>query len=532
MNFFQNILPVLMLVCFSFSVKAQFFFNENTFKLGKVFHLLQNYYVDTINTNRLTEKVIVEMLRQLDPHSAYIPKEEVKEMNEPLEGNFEGIGVTFNLLNDTIFVISPISGGPSEKVGIQPGDRIIKIEGENVAGVNISNKGVRSRLLGKKGTKVTIEVIRRGVPGLLEFTIVRDKIPIYSIDASFMINDSIGYIRLNRFSLTTIDEYIKAFRMLQGKNMKHLLLDLTGNGGGYLEVAVKLADQFLEDTKIIVYTQGEHAGKYEYKASREGNFEQGKLVVLIDEGSASASEIVAGAIQDWDRGVIVGRRSFGKGLVQRPFDLPDSSQLRLTIARYYTPSGRCIQKPYGAGFVDYAQDLNKRYEKGEYLSQDNIHLVDSLKYFTLKGKRTVYGGGGIMPDIFVPLDTSFVSDFYRKLLGKGLLNRFALEYTDVQRKNILTKYSDFASFNNGFFVDKELLDKLLLFAKKEKIEPKEKELEKSLEQISILLKAYIARDVWTNSEFYEVYNRKDPIVSKAVEILINPKVYDAVISKK
>jgi carboxyl-terminal processing protease len=522
---FASILPVFFFLIV-FSSFAQDKSVENGLKLKDLLQYIDQEYVDTVNLDQLTESAIIKILHDLDPHSSYISREDVKEMNEPLIGNFEGIGITFNVLDDTIYVISPISGGPSEKVGIMAGDRIVLIEGENVAGTGITSKGVRDRLLGDKGTQVTVGIKRRGVNEILDFTITRDKIPIYSLDASYMINDSIGYIRINRFARTTLKEFFEAIYKLREQDMKHLVLDLSGNGGGYLEIAVHLADQFLGYDKLIVYTEGEHNERHPYQSTPFGQFKKGRLVVLIDEGSASASEIVTGAIQDWDRGVVIGRRSFGKGLVQKPFYLPDSSMIRLTIARYYTPTGRLIQKSYDKGFDEYRKDIINRYNNGELSDEDKISFPDSLKYYTLRNKRVVYGGGGIMPDYFIPYDTSYYTDYYRSLLSKGILNRFVLNYVDENRKNILKEYSDFESFEKKYEVDGRMLEKLINYAEKNEVEKNQEEYATSKEQIRHLIKAYIARDIWTTTEFYRIFNTRNESMQKALEILISPEVYE------
>ncbi len=505
---------------------------EQTYKFGKVLELIDRYYVDTVNDNMLVEDAIKEMLRNLDPHSTYISSDEVKAMNEQLVGNFEGIGISFNILNDTIFIVSPISGGPSEKVGIRAGDRIVKVNDENVAGIGITNKGVYDLLRGKKGTKVNITVVRRSYNKPIDFTITRDKIPIFSLDAAYMVNDSIGYIKLNRFALTTMDEFTTAMDKLKGEGMTALILDLTGNGGGYLETAHQLADQFLGKGKLIVYTKGLHSERHDYVASEEGDFEKGHLIILIDEGSASASEIVTGAVQDWDRGIIIGRRSFGKGLVQRPFLLPDQSMIRLTIARYYTPTGRLIQKPYNDGKAAYDEDIIDRYNNGELMHADSIHFPDSLKYHTLMNSRTVYGGGGIMPDFFVPIDTSYYSDYYRDLIRTGILNQFVLEYVDGNRQDLKTKYSGFSQFDKDFKVDDKLMGKLVKYASTEGLSENKAGINTSRNEIKLLLKAYIARDLWNTSEFYEIINTQDKNVEKAVEVLNNWNQYKTLLKQK
>ncbi len=452
----------------SIASQAQFSSPE-ALKLALVMEKVSRYYVDSINSTEVVEEAIEHLLHELDPHSSYLSKEELDEMSEQLEGEFDGIGVSFNVLNDTIFIIRAISGGPSERVGIMGGDRIIKVEGETVAGTGISAKDVQRLLKGEKGTMVDVSILRRNVPRLLEFTITRDKIPVYSLDASYIVNDRIGYIKLARFSHTTIDEFVTAMEVLKEKGMKDLILDLSGNGGGWLPVAVDLADHFLSGNKEIVSTEGNNMPNRKYRARQNGLFEEGNLVVMIDGNSASASEIVSGAIQDWDRGVIVGRRSFGKGLVQQPFPLGDGSMIRLTVARYYTPTGRLIQKPYEDGYEEYAMDLINRYNNGELSNEDSIVFPESQRYQTLELKRTVYGGGGIMPDYFVPLDTSSYSDYYRELIGRGIFNRFILHYVDLHRDDLLLKYPDFKLFQKYFQPGTEQTDALIAFAVDEEL---------------------------------------------------------------
>jgi len=505
---------------------------EHSLKIGKILDLVDSYYVDTVNQDELVEEVIVSMLRTLDPHSVYIPSDEVKKMNEPLQGNFEGIGVQFNVLFDTILIISPVPGGPSEKVGIRAGDRIIEIEDENVAGIGITTGKVQEKLMGEKGTKVTIGVKRKGASELLEFTITRDKIPINSLDAAFMVDDKIGYIKLNRFSFTTVKEFGGAIDKLKKEEMQDLILDLRNNGGGYMEPAIQLADHFLSDKKLIVYMKGDNTPKKDFNATSAGRLDEGKLIILIDEGSASASEILAGAIQDWDRGIVVGRRSFGKGLVQRPFMLTDGSMLRLTIARYYTPTGRLIQKPYDDGFDTYVKDLTERYLKGEFISSEKIEFPDSLKYKTLLKKRTVYGGGGIMPDYFVPLDTSSYSTFYRKISAQGIINSYTLNYIDRNRDDLKSRYTRFEEYDTSFEISDNMLNDLVKLAEKEGIEPDPEGIKISGNQIKLILKGLIARDLWDMSEFYEVVNKEDPGFNKAVQILQDSEQYLGKLEKK
>jgi carboxyl-terminal processing protease len=501
--------------------------SDESLKFSQVLNWVDKYYVDSVNKSELVENAIIEMLRTLDPHSTYLTKEEVLQMSEPLQGNFEGIGISFNILNDTIIVVSPIPGGPSEKVGIQAGDRIVKIEGKNVAGIGIRTTDVFDKLRGTKGTEVTVSIKRRTIPDLLDFTITRDKIPIFSLDAAYMINDRIGYIKLNRFSFTTLDEFEDALSELRKKGLEDLILDLNNNGGGYLDVAVKLADHFLEDDKLIVYTNGAKQPKRTYMASSRGEFEKGRLVVIINEGSASASEIVAGAIQDWDRGILVGRRSFGKGLVQNPMPLIDSSMVRLTIARYYTPTGRLIQKPYDEGYEEYSNDLLNRLNHGELTSADSIIFPENMKYRTLTTNRTVYGGGGIMPDYFIPYDTSYLTEYYRKLSNQGILNLFVLKYVDDNRKQLNSKYPEFAGFNEQFVVSDKLTNQLIAYAEDEGLPFMPADFKRSKEHIRLQIKAYIARDLWDTNEYYQVMNAEDNSVKKAIEILGDSGQYQA-----
>ncbi len=513
------------------SAESQVHF-EQAFKFGQMLEWLSEYYVDSVNEEKMVEIAIVHLLKDLDPHSSYLTREEVKEMNEPLQGNFEGIGISFNILDDTIFVISPISGGPSERVGILAGDRIVRVDGKNVAGTGITNNDVFALLRGRKGTQVTVSVLRRDVDELLDFDIVRDKIPIFSVDASYKINDQIGYVKLNKFSMTTMDEFKSALEKLQSDGIRSLILDLTGNGGGYLEVAFELADEFLDDNKLIVYTEGLHSPKREYKATSKGLFEKGNLVILIDERTASASEIVAGAVQDWDRGIIIGRRSFGKGLVQKPFMMSDQSMVRLTIARYYTPTGRLIQKPYDLGKDDYDKDILNRIQNGELMNKDSIHLPDSLKYKTLVRSRVVYGGGGIMPDLFIPIDTSFYSDFYRDLIGKGILNKFILTFVDNHRDELLEKYPTVVTFKTEFEVSDKFFQQLLDYSKNENLSPEKEEITLSGDQIRHLMKAYVARDLWGTNGFYQIINENDPKILKSIHVLENWEKYQGLTEKE
>lgn len=504
---------------------------KQTIKFGQFLNYLENRYVDSINGSDVVEQCITYYLSKLDPHSIYISADDVRKMNEPLQGNFEGIGIQFNILNDTLFVVSPVPGGPSEKVGLRAGDRIVKVDGKNIAGIGLTNEMVFSLLRGEKGTKVSVSVYRKHVKGLLDFTITRDKIPINSIDASYVVHGNIGYIKLSRFALNSTKEFMKAAEDLKQKGVENIILDLTGNAGGYLDVATSLADQFLSDGRLIVYTKGLHSPRHDYLATSKGIFEKGHVIILIDEGSASASEILSGAIQDWDRGIIIGRRSFGKGLVQQQLGLPDGSMIRLTVARYYTPTGRLIQKPYNQGLKKYEEDIYDRYRHGEFENKDSIHFPDSLKYKTLLHCRTVFGGGGIMPDIFVPLDTSGYSDYYSGLIRKGILNQFVLEYVDKNRKKLLNTYPSFEKFKDKEAVTKEILDQMTAYAAKEGLPLNQEQFDLSKKDIKLTLKAYIARDLWTTNEFYEIINENDKNFLKAVEVMDNWDKYQKILTK-
>jgi carboxyl-terminal processing protease len=505
--------------------KAQYT-SEGTMKIDRVLKLVDAYYVDSVKQDKLVSDAIISILKDLDPHSVYITKEEVKEMNEPLVGNFEGIGIQFNILFDTILIIAPISGGPSEKVGLRPGDRIVKIDNENVAGVKMTTTGVRDRLLGKKGTKVKVSILRKGKNDLMDFTITRDKIPIFSLDAAYMVDDQIGYIRFNRFSATTMNEFHEAIAKMNKKGMKDVILDLRGNGGGMLDAAIHMADEFLEKEKLIVYIQGTHIPRQDFSSTSRGSLKKERVVILIDEGSASASEIVTGALQDWDRGIVVGRRSFGKGLVQKPFYLPDESMIRLTIARYYTPSGRLIQKSYKDGVDSYMKDLIERYKHGELVSADSIHFPDSLKFYTRMSHRPVYGGGGIMPDIFVPVDTSANYSYSNSLVRSGVLTSFVLDYLDEHRDQLKKEYNSFDDFKTGFRVDDSILDALNKMASDEGVKSEEEEVKSSAKHLRLIVKALIARDTWNISEYYEIVNENDDSFAKAVEVLQDKNFYN------
>ena len=524
----------LILLCnffFFCSVVAQNkMLNSPSRKLQLAEFAISNLYVDQVDENKLVESAIVKMLEQLDPHSTYSDPEEVKALNEPLQGNFDGIGIQFNMATDTLFVIQPVSGGPSEKVGILAGDRIIEVNDTVIAGVKMSTEDVMRRLRGKRGTEVTVKVMRRGVKELLPFTIKRDKIPVYSLDASYMVDKKIGYIRVNRFAATTGKEFADALHRLQKEGMRDLILDLQGNGGGYLNAAIELANQFLGKKELIVYTEGRRNPRAEFDAEGNGDFLNGRLVVLVDEFSASASEIVTGALQDWDRAIVVGRRTFGKGLVQRPIDLPDGSMIRLTVARYYTPSGRCIQKPYES-IEKYNEDLIDRYNRGEMLSADSIHFPDSLKFKTHKLERTVYGGGGIMPDYFVPIDTTLYTKYHRQLRDKGVLMKVHFRQIDAHRDEWLSKYKKFDDFHKKFEVSSDMLRQLVATGKEMGVEYNEEEYQKALPLLKLQMKALIARDLWDMNEYYHVINDANESIRKALELLEQPD-FEGLLKKK
>ena len=568
--FYSLILSLLFSSC-SFGQRTD---NPNMHKLNVTLYAIQNLYVDTINETKLVEDAITELLKTLDPHSNYLNPEEVKDMNEPLQGNFDGIGIQFNMLTDTLYVIQVISGGPSEKVGLRPGDRIMIVDDTLIAGVKMKTNDVMRKLKGPKGTTVNIKVLRQGVKDLIDFSIVRDKIPVHSLDAHYMINETTGYIRLNRFAATSHDEFKDAFKNLKAQGMENLIFDLQMNGGGYLDAAIKIADEFLKQGSTIVYTEGVHQRREDAKATARGDFEKGKLIILVDEYSASASEIVSGAVQDWDRGLIVGRRSFGKGLVQRPIPLPDGSMLRLTTARYYTPTGRSIQKPYENGNLEsYNKDLIERYNHGEMLSADSIHFPDSLRYNTLNNKRIVYGGGGIMPDYFVPLDTTvYATRVWREINGKALSYRYVINLIDKNRDKYKKEYRTFNDFKTKFTVTEKMLQDVfdLMIEDRKNPEPEAEDTKvtgnktdaasprigewkdtnqmkedaaslkvKDMEEfkiakplIALQIKGLIARDIWDMSEYLQIINEENETIKKALEIIENPDEYNKLLRGK
>lgn len=491
--------------------------NENLRKLTTAMQIIRYAYVDTVNEPKLVENAIIETLKELDPHSYYISKEDLDAANEPLVGSFEGIGISFQIFKDTVLVIAPIVGGPSEKVGIMAGDKIVKMGGDKSYGDKINNQFVFDHLRGPKGSKVEITVYRKGRKDLLDFTITRDKIPMNSIDATFMVDDEIGYIKLSRFAQTSHGEFKESLASLKTQGMTKLIFDLRGNSGGMMQAAIQISDEFLKAGKKIVFTEGINSPIENYNATSRGGFENEDVIIMIDEGSASSSEIVAGAIQDWDRGLILGRRSYGKGLVQRPFRLPDGSVIRLTTARYYTPTGRSIQRSYENGLEDYYSEIYKRMGNGEFVHADSIHFPDSLKYYT-PGKRVVYGGGGIMPDIFIPWDSTRYSNYYTDLIRKGVFNEFTLNYVDDNRVMLSNKYREMNEFVTGFKVDEKMMKEFVDFAKTKEIKMVEVGLDKSNKQITHVLKGLIGRNLWTMDAYFKVMMEIDDGFLKAVEV--------------
>lgn len=498
---------------------------EQTVKYQRLMALIDAFYVDTVNLQRLTEDAIVKVLTDLDPHSVYITKEEVDEMNEPLEGGFYGIGIQFSILRDTLKVVSVVSGGPSEKVGLLPGDKIVSVDGENIAGVKLSNTEVRKRLKGEKGTVVNVGVLRQN--DKMDFKIIRDKIPIYSVDAAYMLDKTTGYIKISRFAATTIEEFEAAVKKLQAQGMKDMVLDLQRDGGGYMGAAIGVSDNLLDAKKMIVYTEGLSSGRREEYSTASGLFKDGRVVVLIDENSASASEILSGAIQDWDRGLIVGRRSFGKGLVQRQFPLTDGSMVRLTISHYYTPSGRCIQKPYKG--VDYRGELYDRYERGELINADSISVNDTVKYYTKVKNRVVYGGGGIIPDVFVPLDTTLNYLYLNRLAAKNVIAQYLMNYIDKNRDQLKKKYPKFEKFKEDFVVSDAMINDIVKAGEEAGVEKDEKWLEKLTPSIKMNIKALIARDLWDMNEMYQIMNEDDAILNRGWQTL-KDGTYDRILA--
>ncbi|MBR6714790.1 MAG: S41 family peptidase [Bacteroidaceae bacterium] len=517
------ILALVQLTAVGQTMRERAELNMAAQKIGATLMAIKGLYIDTVNTVKLADEAIKGMLSQLDPHSSYSNAEETKRFTEPLNSNFEGIGVQFNVLNDTLVVIQPVSKGPSEKAGILAGDRIILVNDSVFAGVKLTREQMMKRLRGPKGSVVEVGVKRRGVEETLYFRLVRDKIPLHSLDAAYMIRPEVGLIRLENFAVSTKDELHEAIKKLKKQGMKSLILDLQTNGGGYLEAAYAVSSEFLDKGDLVVYTDGRSVPKQRHVATGKGSFEKGRLIVLVDEYTASSAEIVSGAVQDNDRGIIIGRRTFGKGLVQRPIELPDGSMVRLTVSHYYTPSGRCIQKPYVKGQKkDYDSDMLNRYNNGELMHQDSIHFADSLKCYTLKKHRVVYGGGGIMPDIFVPLDTTVYTKHYRALARKNIIINSYMEWYDKHRSELAAKFDGFDSFKQDFEIPRELVDTIMSRGGKADVHPANNvEQENTAKRLRIQLKALLARDLWDTNEYYAIMNEEDAAVRRALELLAN-----------
>lgn len=527
----KSLMPIYFAVVLVLGLTAGYFLSKRTSspvianykqangtKMNSLINYIEKHYVDTIDPADLEEKAIASLLKNLDPHSDYIPAKEFELVNEPLEGNFDGIGVEFNIIKDTVRVVNPIIDGPSEKLGIKAGDKIVAVDGVPMTGKKVTNKMVFDKLRGKSGSTVNVSILRSGIKKPIEFKITRDKIPLYSIDIAYMVKPGIGYIKISKFAATTYDEYLKAFNDLSKKGMKKLIIDLRGNGGGFLKTAVDLADEFLINGLQIVYTAGRAHPKKSYNSTTQGGFEKNPMVVLIDEGSASASEIVAGALQDNDRATIIGRRSFGKGLVQDQIDLPDGSGIRLTIARYYTPTGRCIQKPYTQGNDAYYNEEYDRFENGELYSMDSIRIDKTKKYITPGGK-VVYGGGGIVPDVFVPVDTAKYSTIVNRLYYTGTINSFAFEYTDKKRSALLSKFKTANDFNTQFKVTDEILAEFSSYLSSKNNSSQITASGKQLTGIQLILKSLIGRNLFDKDGYYPNLNEHDNCILKAIEVL-------------
>ena len=524
-NSFLIVVAVLVGV---FSLAAQHMSIDN--KLRYAGKIVETFYVDKINNDSVAEEAIKAMLKTLDPHSTYTNADETRELTEPLQGNFSGIGIQFNMLNDTLYVIETVSGGPSEKVGIQAGDRILAANDTLISGVKKKNSEIMKILRGPKGSKVNVRVKRKGVADTLNFRITRNDIPIYSVDASYMAAPGVGYIKISRFAEKTANEVSEAVKKLKKQGMKDLIIDLEYNGGGYLMAATEITEKLLSQGDLVVFTRGDKSPYQEYRAQPSTKLTDGKVVVMVNQYSASASEILSGAVQDNDRGLVVGRRTFGKGLVQRPFPFPDGSMIRLTVARYYTPSGRCIQKPYDSGDGDYERDIINRYNAGELTTADSIHVNESERYSTLRNGRTVYGGGGVMPDKFVALDTTGTSDYSRNLLAKGVYNSFCINYIDNNRKNLKKAYKSEDDFSDKFVVEEPLLKEFCDYAVKEGVEFNQEGYDMALPTIKCIIKAIIGRDLFTQSTYYRVTNQINNVYQEALRLIQNDEEYNSLLN--
>lgn len=529
----KKIFFIGIMICYaSVLTMAQSMKMSSSQKLRYAEGIIENYYVDTVNSDKIVEEAIVAMLKTLDPHSSYTNAEETKELTEPLQGNFSGIGITFNMQNDTLYVLQTVANGPCEKVGIVAGDRIISANDTVISGVKKKNNDVIKILRGPKGTEVNLKVKRKGKKDLMSFRVIREEIPIYSVDAAYMADATTGYVRISRFAEDTNEEFLKAVKDLKKQGMKNVIIDLQDNGGGYLGSAYNMACNFLRRGDLVVYTEGRTSEPYYFNAQENGDFLDGRVVVMVNQYSASASEILAGALQDNDRGLVVGRRTFGKGLVQRPFPFPDGSMIRLTISRYHTPSGRCIQKPYTEGDEEaYRNDIMRRFESGEFMNADSIHFADSLKYTTLKNCRIVYGGGGIMPDMFVPLDTTENSEYYRKMLGSGNLHKFCLNYVDENRGDLKKKYPTDDDFVKGFEITDAIMDKLIERCEKDSIKYNEEQYRRSENLLKMVVKANIASSLYGSKSFYKVSNPHEKTFKAALDLINNKEEYEKLLKE-
>ena len=521
-------LAVTMCLALSFTLSAQRSLPQALQKLMNAEYAISSLYVDSVNEDKLVEEAIKGMLESLDPHSSYTDAKETKELEEPLQGEFSGVGIQFNMNKDTLYVIQTVPGGPSERVGVLAGDRIIYVNDTIIAGVKMKNSDIQKRLRGKKGTNVTIKVKRPGVKELITFRITRDNIPLHSIDAQYMLDERTGYLRISRFGAKTHEEMMDALKELKKQGMTQLIMDLSDNGGGYLNAAIDMCNEFLDRGQLMVYTEGENSPRNEANANGWGEYQNLHMVVMVNQYSASAAEIFAGAMQDWDRAVIVGRRTFGKGLVQRPFKFEDGSMMRLTVARYYTPSGRCIQKPYNRGDKKaYEKELLDRANEGEYYSLDSIQFNDSLRYTTRLNHRIIYGGGGVMPDVYVPIDTSEYSTYYRDLSAKGILNQYVIKYVDKNRKSIAKQYSTLDAFDRGFAVSDEMMRDLIAMGEQDSVKFDEEKYRTSELLLKDIVKGLIARDVYGDQSAYNVIiNHRNPDLKAAIEVLNDHERFD------
>ena len=521
-------LAVTMCLALSFTLSAQRSLPQALQKLMNAEYAISSLYVDSVNEDKLVEEAIKGMLESLDPHSSYTDAKETKELEEPLQGEFSGVGIQFNMNKDTLYVIQTVPGGPSERVGVLAGDRIIYVNDTIIAGVKMKNSDIQKRLRGKKGTNVTIKVKRPGVKELITFRITRDNIPLHSIDAQYMLDERTGYLRISRFGAKTHEEMMDALKELKKQGMTQLIMDLSDNGGGYLNAAIDMCNEFLNRGQLMVYTEGDNSPRNEANANGWGEYQDLHMVVMVNQYSASAAEIFAGAMQDWDRAVIVGRRTFGKGLVQRPFKFEDGSMMRLTVARYYTPSGRCIQKPYNRGDKKaYEKELLERANEGEYYSLDSIQFNDSLRYTTRLNHRIIYGGGGVMPDVYVPIDTSEYSTYYRDLSAKGILNQYVIKYVDKNRKSIAKQYSTLDAYDRGFAVSDEMMRDLIAMGEQDSVKFDEEKYRTSELLLKDIVKGLIARDVYGDQSAYNVIiNHRNPDLKAAIEVLNDRERFD------